>query len=393
MDKIIIKESSSNLNVKQVGSPGATGPSGESAYQVWLDLGNSGTEQDFINSLVGPKGDAGSNGTNGSDGLSAYQVWINLGNTGTEQDFINSLKGAQGDKGDAGSNGQGVAIGGTTGQVLTKNSNTDYDTSWTTIQSNASTYANKNIRFAVSKGSGLTTNSGSFITVGTTGNSFNGNIATQMQYTSGKEGYYATPRNSFQIPDNPTTLSTTSNATWTSLDFAIGTSAVGGFKQTFVVGLGSNTDTKSKVFVGLCANFVGGPSFASGISQAANIIGFGFDTNDSTWHFISNDNAGGTASSVDVATFTGNLQASDYAARTIENRYQCDFEILAGDNKITATFTNLETKRSATAVLTGLKLPAYNTFLKPLFQYTAGTAGLAKVDILDVYRWYAESDY
>ncbi len=64
-----------------------TGPSGDagpSAYQIWLDLGNEGTEEDFINSLTGPQGDAGP---------SAYQVWLDLGNEGTEQDFINSISG------------------------------------------------------------------------------------------------------------------------------------------------------------------------------------------------------------------------------------------------------------------------------------------------------------
>lgn len=35
-----------------------------------------------------------------SIGKSAYQSWLDLGNAGTEQDFINSLKGAKGDKGD-----------------------------------------------------------------------------------------------------------------------------------------------------------------------------------------------------------------------------------------------------------------------------------------------------
>lgn len=29
-----------------------TGPQGDSAYQTWLKLGNTGTQQDFINSLV-----------------------------------------------------------------------------------------------------------------------------------------------------------------------------------------------------------------------------------------------------------------------------------------------------------------------------------------------------
>lgn len=39
-------------------------------------------------SQSGPKGD---------DGDSAYQVWLDEGNIGTEQDFLDSLKGDQGD--------------------------------------------------------------------------------------------------------------------------------------------------------------------------------------------------------------------------------------------------------------------------------------------------------
>ena len=51
--------------------------------------------------VVGPKGDQGDpgpagkdglNGHNGKDGKSAYQIWLDLGNSGSEQDFINSLK-------------------------------------------------------------------------------------------------------------------------------------------------------------------------------------------------------------------------------------------------------------------------------------------------------------
>ena len=68
---------------------------GRSAYDLWLSLGNTGTEQDFINSLKGEKGDKGDAGA-----PSAYDIWLSLGNRGTEQDFINSLKGEKGDKGD-----------------------------------------------------------------------------------------------------------------------------------------------------------------------------------------------------------------------------------------------------------------------------------------------------
>ena len=45
-----------------------------------------------LGNLKGPKGDRGDTGPKGSDGKSAYQSWLDLGNTGTEQQFINSLK-------------------------------------------------------------------------------------------------------------------------------------------------------------------------------------------------------------------------------------------------------------------------------------------------------------
>ncbi len=42
------------------------------------------------------------------------------------------IQGPQGTAGTNGTNGQGVPVGGTTNQVLTKNSNTDFDTGWVT---------------------------------------------------------------------------------------------------------------------------------------------------------------------------------------------------------------------------------------------------------------------
>jgi hypothetical protein len=111
------------------GTDGQDGSDGESAYQVWLDLGNTGTEQDFIDSikgadgqdgtdgqdgLPGTPGTNGTNGTDGADGESAYQVWLDNGNSGTEQDFLDSLVGAdgsQGPQGDPGTNGNDGAPG------------------------------------------------------------------------------------------------------------------------------------------------------------------------------------------------------------------------------------------------------------------------------------------
>lgn len=85
----------------QQGSTGTDGAPGDSAYQTWLELGNTGTEHDFIESLGGPAG------SEGQDGASAYEVWLELGNTGTEQDFVDSLQGAPGQDGNLALAGRG----------------------------------------------------------------------------------------------------------------------------------------------------------------------------------------------------------------------------------------------------------------------------------------------
>ena len=65
-------------------------------------------------------------GEQGEDGKSAYEIAVEHGYSGTEEEWLASLKG---DKGDA---GEGVPTGGTTGQVLVKKSSEDYDTEWGT---------------------------------------------------------------------------------------------------------------------------------------------------------------------------------------------------------------------------------------------------------------------
>src|SRR5687767_4391202 len=52
--------------------------------------------------------------------------------TKDETGAVASLQGAEGDPGPAGDPGEGVPTGGTAGQVLTKDSGTDFDTSWQT---------------------------------------------------------------------------------------------------------------------------------------------------------------------------------------------------------------------------------------------------------------------
>ena len=84
---------------------------GKSAYQIWLEMGHTGTVEDFLNSLVGEQGKStyeiwlslGHEGTvvdfidsikgeKGEDGKSAYEIWLEQGHTGTEEDFMDWLK-------------------------------------------------------------------------------------------------------------------------------------------------------------------------------------------------------------------------------------------------------------------------------------------------------------
>src|SRR5690554_5878578 len=158
------------------GPQGPPGEDGKSAYEIWLAAGNTGTEQEFLDSLKGeqgpigadgPQGDPGpegpqgpqgqdgntpeiidgnwwiggvdtgvqaggqngatpeigsngnwwidgtdtgvkaegQDGADGEDGDSAYEVWLAKGNSGSEQDFLDSLKGEPGPQGPPGSDG------------------------------------------------------------------------------------------------------------------------------------------------------------------------------------------------------------------------------------------------------------------------------------------------
>ena len=84
------------------GVPGIDGFDGPSAYQLWLNAGNSGTEADFLASLQGAQG---APGIQGPEGESAYDTWLNAGNTGSTVDFLASLQGATGAQGPMGLTG------------------------------------------------------------------------------------------------------------------------------------------------------------------------------------------------------------------------------------------------------------------------------------------------
>lgn len=72
--------------------------------KVALKIGDGVTNWSILSYLINQ--DDPTSG-NGADGLSAYEIWLSIGNTGTEHDFIDSLKGVKGDKGDPGDPSQG----------------------------------------------------------------------------------------------------------------------------------------------------------------------------------------------------------------------------------------------------------------------------------------------
>lgn len=93
-----------------IGPQGAEGPQGERGERG--PEGPQGPKGD-----TGPQGETGAQGPQGIegpqgvDGKSAYQIWIEQGNTGTEEDFLNSLKGKDGE-------GKVASVNGKIGEVI-----------------------------------------------------------------------------------------------------------------------------------------------------------------------------------------------------------------------------------------------------------------------------------
>lgn len=80
------------------GDTGEAGPKGDKG-----DTGEAGPRGPKGDTgEAGPKGDTGEDGVDGVDGKSAYQIWLGNGNTGSINDFLESLKGPKGDKGEDG---------------------------------------------------------------------------------------------------------------------------------------------------------------------------------------------------------------------------------------------------------------------------------------------------
>jgi len=136
---------------KEKGEQGDKGEKGDKG-----DKGEQGVPgKDSKDGINGKDGKDGVDGKDGEDGLEAPKIIdaeVALDDTllltlsdGTEIKTTKTivgqrgLGGANGSKGDKGDAGVGIAAAGTTGQVLTKVSNADYDTTWTTVSAGSGT--------------------------------------------------------------------------------------------------------------------------------------------------------------------------------------------------------------------------------------------------------------
>ena len=62
---------------------------------------------------TGPQGPVGPKGDPGANGKSAYEIWLEEGHTGSEEDFLNAIKGPTGPQGPAGQDGEQGPVGAT----------------------------------------------------------------------------------------------------------------------------------------------------------------------------------------------------------------------------------------------------------------------------------------
>lgn len=137
------------------GTPSATIDNTSGKPSVTVDATGPDTAKVFTFHFSGLKGQNGTDGTDGAPGEDGVAATIQVGkvttlepgqqatveNVGTENAAILNFgipKGEQGEPG-TGGGGQGVPAGGTTGQVLAKASDSDYDTQWVDVEGGTTT--------------------------------------------------------------------------------------------------------------------------------------------------------------------------------------------------------------------------------------------------------------
>lgn len=110
LEEVVIDAVASMKSRKEL-PKGDKGDPGASAYQTWLDLGNKGSEKDFLKFLKGKQEvitktiveerpvtvrETRVIEKEPLEGKSAYEIWLQQGNEGNEVDFLESLRGEDG---------------------------------------------------------------------------------------------------------------------------------------------------------------------------------------------------------------------------------------------------------------------------------------------------------
>jgi hypothetical protein len=196
LDKKLEELSSAVYSVaKKKGEQGDKGEKGDKG-----DKGEQGVPgKDSKDGINGKDGKDGVDGKDGEDGLEAPKIIdaeVALDDTllltlsdGTEIKTTKTivgqrgLGGANGSKGDKGDTGLGLITGGTTGQYLRKASSTDYDTSWGTLSTVATSGAYSDLSGTPALGTIATQNANA---VAITGGTINGTTIGATTPATGK---------------------------------------------------------------------------------------------------------------------------------------------------------------------------------------------------------------
>ena len=260
-----------------MGPTGPTGASGASItvqdnpptysdHNLWYE---SDTGKLFIGydnyyvevSAAGPQGSAGPTGPTGPTGSTG-----STGSTGPT-----GSTGSTGSTGPTGPTGVGVQSGGFSGQVLEKNSSTDYDTQWSYMD-------NSTCEFIPRTGSTTVTSNG--VTITAYGTATSASLATTSDLGTCRRISYI----------SASTTNSAGGMRDAQAVYLIGNAAGrGGFTVTCTFGLATITATR-RLFVGLTGST--GAITAADPSSFVSCIGVGVDSADTNLQLLVNDASG-----------------------------------------------------------------------------------------------------
>jgi len=295
------------------------------------DKGNAGRDgKDGKDGRDGKDGSIGKNGKDGEDGVSVVNAKVDFDDTlvltlstGKEINVgeVKGEKGENGRDGNTGANGIGVPTGGTSGQILAKNSSLDYDTGWITNSGSGTVTS-----VAATAGTGISI-TGSPITTSGTLNITNSAPDQTVVLTAGTgistSGTYPNFTITNSAPDQTVALTgagTTSitgtypNFTITSNDSASGTvTSVAATVPSFLSVAGSPITTSGTLAITLSGTAL---PIANGGTGATTLAGASIATYTGTETLTNKRIDPRVTSAASASTLTPDISASDVYAYT-----------------------------------------------------------------------------